>query len=467
MVWAMLALAISPVAADEWAVESAAARVPLTIEGDMYTREEIHLETVINLNELLGARTVRADSLTLVDAATGETVELEIAEDAQMRYASGNPILRLRWTSGSLGRFERRTWRLYLGTTERGAEDAWAHLEQTFVPRPPSLLFASDLETPDPAKPDIPLAFHPGGWDKEGETTERVWTDEQARSGTHSLKITRTYEEGAPKNNNRPFWWTWPPPMEVTEGQSMQIEAWVKTVRLGERSMASVALEFRNAENKRLGNRLWLRGPRIPHDWQLMTGTVMAPEGAVAAAFWFSLHGEGEAYCDDIRITSAARGGLPELRIARGLLEDKATFAAGDTGPVEEKTLKVGAAEQPPTLDGALDDACWQTAGAIREMEDFMRVPGTEVQTTIMVCADADALYFGFDCREPATDALLAETAERDGPAWQDDSVELFLTRTATGAATTRSSSTRRAFSSTKTRARRIWLGRSGTGLSP
>ena len=118
-------------------------------------------------------------------------------------------------------------------------------------------------------------------------------------------------------------------------------------------------------------------------------------------------------------------------------------------------------------IDGALDDACWQTAGAIREMEDFMRVPGTEVQTTIMVCADADALYFGFDCREPATDALLAETAERDGPAWQDDSVELFLTRTATGAATTRSSSTRRAFSSTKTRARRIWLGRSGTGLSP
>jgi len=426
MIWVM-ALVTAPVAADDWAVESADARVPLTIEGDMYAREEIHLETVVNFNELLRARTLRADSLTLVDAATGETVELELAGDGQMRYASGNPILRLRWASGALGRFGRRTWHLYLGTTERGAEDAWAHLEQTFLPRPPSLLLESDLETADPNRPDRPLAFNAGGRDVEGEHTERVWTDEEARSGTRSLKIERSYDNGPPKNTNRPFWWTWPPPAEVSEGQSVQIEAWLKTVRLDQGALASVALEFRDAENRRLGNRLWLRGPRQPHDWQLMTGTVMAPANAAGAAFWFSLHGEGEAYCDDIRITSAGRGGLPELEVARGPLEDRSAFAAGDAEPVEEKTLKVGTAERPPTLDGALDDTCWQTAGAIREMEEFMRVPGTEVQTTVLVCADRDALYFGFDCQEPATDNLLAETGERDGPAWQDDSVELFL----------------------------------------
>ena len=88
MIWVM-ALVTAPVAADEWAVESAGARVPLTIEGDMYAREEIHLETVVNFNELLRARTLRADSLTLVDAATGEITRhaqtLQAYADAEYR----------------------------------------------------------------------------------------------------------------------------------------------------------------------------------------------------------------------------------------------------------------------------------------------------------------------------------------------------------------------------------------------
>ncbi len=372
IVWALL-LAL-PSAAQEWALQDAQARVELAIEGDMYTRDEMHLETVVDFNELLEARTLRADSLTLVDTGSGERIELQTAEDAQMRYASGSPILRLRWASGALERFERRSWHLYMGTTKRGSEDAWAHLEQTFLPRPPSLLFESDFEIADPNHPYRPLAFNPGGRDVDGEHTDRVWTDQQARSGTHALKIERRSDDGPPTNSNRPFWWTWPPPMEVSEGQSVQVEAWLKAERLAQGAMASVALEFRDAENARLGNRLWLRGPRIPHDWQLMAGTVMAPANAASAVFWFSLHGDGEAYCDDVRITSNSRGGKPELRVTRGRLEDGASFTADDAASIQEKTLKVGIAGQPPAIDGALDDACWQTAGAIREMEDFMRV---------------------------------------------------------------------------------------------
>ncbi|MCD6361705.1 MAG: hypothetical protein J7M38_12695, partial [Armatimonadetes bacterium] len=116
-------------------------------------------------------------------------------------------------------------------------------------------------------------------------------------------------------------------------------------------------------------------------------------------------------------------GGLPELEVARGELEDRGQVATA----AGTRTLSVGAADQPPAVDGRLDDPCWRNAGVISEMEDFVRVPGTQVQTTIMVCADRDALYFGFDCREPATEDLQAATTERDGPVWRDDSVELFL----------------------------------------
>lgn len=414
--------------AAQWAVPDADTRLCLSVEGDLYTRTDCRLETVIDFNAVLGAdRTLRAGSLALIDADSGAPVELELAEDAQIRYASGNPVLRLRWHTGPLGRFEPRRWHLYMGTTTPGAEDAWTRAAQTFLPIPPGLLFESDLESADPRLPDVPLAFSPGGKDVQGEHTDRVWSEEQARSGTHSLKIARRFDDGPPANSNRCFWWTWPPPVEVSEGQCLRLEAWVKTVRVAPQSFASVALEFRDAANARLGNRLFLPAPMQPHDWQPLRGTVMAPAAAAKAVFWFSLHGEGEVYCDDIRITEASGGGLPELPVVVGEREDGATVASAAAQLPETTILKVGTAEQPPVIDGKLDDPCWRTAGVIREMQDFMRVPGTAVQTTILVTADRDALYFGFDCQEPQTDALVANATERDGPVWQDDSVELFL----------------------------------------
>lgn len=415
--------------AADWSVPDADARIPLAVTGDLYARESVACEVILDTNALLGAgRALAADSLTLVDAATGEPVPLEIAQDAEIRHASGNPILRVRWSSGPLPPFAERSWQLYLRTVPRGGEGAWMPPAETYLPTSPDVLFDTSFEEPQPDRPTVPMYMVEGGKDVEGETTERVWTDEEAHTGTHALKISRSFADGAPANTNRPHWRTWPPPFEVRPGQSLRLSAWVKATEFGTGGLASVTLEFYGPENQRLSEgRLWLRAPQIPFDWTELSGSTTAPADARYGVLWFSLHNEGTAYCDDMRVTAIPGGALPELPVTVGAIEDRAAFTAAQDARPEGKVLSVAPAAKPPTIDGALDDACWASAGRASDFAVHARIPGTSVTTTVLACADADALYFGFECSEPATDALLAAATERDGRLWEDDSVELFL----------------------------------------
>ncbi len=426
-----LVLAVTPAWAQQWAVPEADARVPLTVETDLYLREEAQLQAVIDFNEMLGAkRTLAADSLTLLDVASQEVVPVELAEDAEIRYASGNPILRLRWSAGALGRLEERAWDLYFRTVEPGAEGAWVPLGETFTPAPRDVLLDTSFEQAHPDHDDRPVEMYPGGRDKEGETTERVWTEEEARTGEHALKIARVFEGERPQNSNRPHWRSWPPPFAVRPGQGLRFSAWLKSAELGESGMASVMLEFYGPENERLSEgRLWLRGPLVEHDWQELSGSTTAPVGAAFGVLWFSLHNEGTAYCDDMLVTALPGGALPELEVAVGQVQDRAAFAPAEeeTAAAEGKVLACAVAEQPPTIDGALDDPCWQSAGHTEDFEEFILTPGTQVTTRVLACADREALYFGFECTEPSTESLLIKSTERDGAVWADDSVELFL----------------------------------------
>ena len=429
LAFAFLLLPATASAADGWAVATADARVPLSVEGDLYARENVKCETVVDFNARLGTRRVLAgDSLSLLDAATGQAIALDAAQDAEIRYGSGNPILRLRWSLGPLARFEHRSWHLYFRTVAAGSEAAWVPLDPTFVPEPADVLLDTSFEVADPARPDRPALMNPGGRDVEGETTERVWTDTDAHSGKRSLKIARTFEDGPPRNTNRPFWRTWPPPMPVQPGNSLRVSAWLKAPRLAPRAHGAVMVEFHGPSRRRLREgRVRLPGKRIPHDWMHVNGSATAPPGAASAVLWFSLHGQGDAYCDDVRVTTIPGGELPRLTVAAGPIESRAAFAAGQAERPEGKVLACAAAQQPPALDGALDDPCWKTAGRIDDFAPHTRMPGTSVATTVLACADRDALYFGFDCTEPRTTDLKATAAERDGRLWEDDSVELFL----------------------------------------
>ena len=116
------------------------------------------------------------------------------------------------------------------------------------------------------------------GCQLQGETTERVWTDEDARTGKHALKIARTFHKGRPANTNRAHWRSWPPRMPVRPGQTVRASGWLKTPELGQRSSAGMMLEFYDAENKRLRDGMVrLGGQQIPHDWTEVTATTAMP----------------------------------------------------------------------------------------------------------------------------------------------------------------------------------------------
>ncbi|MBI4025654.1 MAG: hypothetical protein HY360_11790 [Verrucomicrobia bacterium] len=81
--------------------------------------------------------------------------------------------------------------------------------------------------------------------------------------------------------------------------------------------------------------------------------------------------------------------------------------------------------EQPPTVDGMLDDACWQRANKIelQPMRDSdAGIPPARVQAAYT----SNAVYFAFTCIEPRADKLKKGEPGR-GASWQLDSVELFL----------------------------------------
>ena len=71
---------------------------------------------------------------------------------------------------------------------------------------------------------------------------------------------------------------------------------------------------------------------------------------------------------------------------------------------------------QPPTIDGVLDDACWQHAD---ETDAFSRTLGTDdsppsVQTHFRIVYDEYNVYIGIRCDEPHPERLKANVTEND-----------------------------------------------------
>ena len=83
----------------------------------------------------------------------------------------------------------------------------------------------------------------------------------------------------------------------------------------------------------------------------------------------------------------------------------------------------------PPTIDGELNDLCWQGHNCGRltyfVLPDMSRL--ADPQTQALVCFDAENLYVAVRCDEPSPSKLKMGFTHRDDPVWQDDCVELFM----------------------------------------
>jgi hypothetical protein len=86
-----------------------------------------------------------------------------------------------------------------------------------------------------------------------------------------------------------------------------------------------------------------------------------------------------------------------------------------------------------PKLDGKLDDPAWQKAGKTTMQYTSL---GFDVlqPTDIYLMHSKDTLYVGFRCRESKLNMLKFNATEHDGPVFNDDSVELFISTQSTDA---------------------------------
>lgn len=82
-----------------------------------------------------------------------------------------------------------------------------------------------------------------------------------------------------------------------------------------------------------------------------------------------------------------------------------------------------------PRIDGVIDDPCWTNATKVTCFLDTYggKNPVSE-QTIAYLGYDEENLYFSFVCKESQMDKLAAKITQRDGPVWNDDCIEIFLT---------------------------------------
>lgn len=85
-------------------------------------------------------------------------------------------------------------------------------------------------------------------------------------------------------------------------------------------------------------------------------------------------------------------------------------------------------AEGPITVDGALDEPCWERAPLVGGFTRHDRPELVEVQTFFRVLYDDRRLYFGVICDEPLMDEMVPVAQARDAHAvFRGESIEIFV----------------------------------------
>ncbi len=86
-------------------------------------------------------------------------------------------------------------------------------------------------------------------------------------------------------------------------------------------------------------------------------------------------------------------------------------------------------APEPPTVDGALDDAIWRTAASITEFVQVAPVegdPATE-DTEVFVAFDSTHLYLGMHAHYSNPGIMRASRVDRDRAGFSDDTISVYL----------------------------------------
>jgi predicted phosphodiesterase len=148
--------------------------------------------------------------------------------------------------------------------------------------------------------------------------------------------------------------------------------------------------------------------------------------------------GPGEAR--DAEFTVAFTGELPEffplpalhIVLATGgkTFVDKTRPLPVNLKPFLEKNRRTAVCRRlkaPPKIDGTLDEETWKRQSDISDLAVISLDRRPAVATQAWLAYDENGLYLAARCSEPNLPGLVAETTQRDGQTFKDDSIELFI----------------------------------------
>ncbi|NLO07091.1 MAG: DUF4838 domain-containing protein [candidate division WS1 bacterium] len=103
-------------------------------------------------------------------------------------------------------------------------------------------------------------------------------------------------------------------------------------------------------------------------------------------------------------------------------------YSGGAAAGVQNEEIAVPVAAAAPTVDGQLDDACWQSAAVAEGFVDRFNSPDLLAATTMLVTRDADCLYVAMRAQLPGDEIKETIPADsRDRHVWEDESCEVFI----------------------------------------
>lgn len=84
--------------------------------------------------------------------------------------------------------------------------------------------------------------------------------------------------------------------------------------------------------------------------------------------------------------------------------------------------------QHPIVIDGVLDERDWKNADTVSRFKLTGKPVPAEHQTYVKIVHEPEYLYFGIEAEEPFPEKMTTNVRTKDGPVWEDNTVEIFLT---------------------------------------
>ena len=91
------------------------------------------------------------------------------------------------------------------------------------------------------------------------------------------------------------------------------------------------------------------------------------------------------------------------------------------------RSMKAVRTDNPPVIDGRIDDSCWSKANVATDFTDYYMERLAVEQTFVRVLYDDQNIYFAFECLEPDPNSIVGVERKYDQPLHEEDSATVRL----------------------------------------